>query len=48
MDVRPATKSGGVDAQVLWGGATLRFWVRSTQNSRASTASGELNTAVRS
>ena len=25
IEVRPATKSGGVEAQVLWGGATLRF-----------------------
>jgi hypothetical protein len=43
MAVRPATKSGGVDAHVLCGGPTFSPCISSTQNSSASTASGELN-----
>src|SRR5574337_2098949 len=41
MAVRCATKSGGVEPQVECGGPTFSLYIRSTQNSRASTASLE-------
>src|SRR3990172_472441 len=46
MAVRWATKSGGVEPQVEWGGPTFSLCIRSTQYSSASTASLESKFAL--